>query len=234
MLFRSNFICNRHKSIGADGILFIKKQPNEINLRVLNSDASEAKNCGNGIRCVAQWFFDKNKLKKQVKILLKKTVYLAQKQENKILVDMQTCTVEQYRQNFLTTKILSVYKANVKNAHLVWIFKTKPESNKYIEILKSSMPDFNLYNHNFVWFEQDNIYAEVFEKGVGFTQSCGSGAIASACAVAIFKENIAQTIHINQPGGLLIVVLKNKKNKTFFIDQIGIAKKSFHGFLVID
>ena len=226
------FICDRHKSVGADGILLIKKVGQIINLRVINADGSEAKNCGNGLRCVAQWFFDNNLSKIQVQILLAKIIYVAQKEKEQVLIGIYECKIKEYQQDLLTN--ISTYEANVKNPHLIWIFNKKPNLQKYLKFLKNNLPDFSSYNHNFVWFEKDKIYAEVFERGVGFTQSCGSGAIASACALVVFEKITSNSIQINQPGGSLNIVIKSKKNNKFLTEQIGVAKKSFHGFLVID
>jgi diaminopimelate epimerase len=49
-------LCSRNTGIGADGIEFLQRKPNqEFFLRLFNADGSEAELSGNGTRCVAAW-----------------------------------------------------------------------------------------------------------------------------------------------------------------------------------
>ena len=49
-------LCVRNTSVGADGIEFLERRPNdELFLRLFNADGSEAELSGNGTRCVAAW-----------------------------------------------------------------------------------------------------------------------------------------------------------------------------------
>ena len=54
-------LCNRHLGIGADGVIFLKKNPDESIIRMdyFNSDGSAAAVCGNGLRCAAAFAFRK-------------------------------------------------------------------------------------------------------------------------------------------------------------------------------
>ena len=52
-------ICNRNFGIGADGIIFVlPSEKATLQMRIFNSDGSEAEMCGNGIRCVAKYVYD--------------------------------------------------------------------------------------------------------------------------------------------------------------------------------
>ena len=44
-------ICDRRRGVGADGVLFVEREP--AAMRVVNADGSEPEMCGNGLRCVA-------------------------------------------------------------------------------------------------------------------------------------------------------------------------------------
>ncbi len=58
-------LCQRKKSIGADGMLVYDKSLKcDFKMRSFNSDGSEAEMCGNGIRCIAQYAKKIKKLKK--------------------------------------------------------------------------------------------------------------------------------------------------------------------------
>src|SRR3989338_1698655 len=50
-------LCDRHRGIGADGIIFVYLDQHWT-MKVFNSDGSRAPMCGNGIRCVAQYLKD--------------------------------------------------------------------------------------------------------------------------------------------------------------------------------
>ena len=228
-------LCNRHMSIGADGILFVEVIDDSINLRVMNADGSEAYNCGNGLRCVARWFFDNNILYSSITIKLSDAYYVAKKNNNKILVTMNQCLVKKYREfekpNF---SYLAVFRADIKNLHLIWIFDHKPDVEKYLKNIEIICKDFLLYNHSFVWMADEQVHSVVFERGVGFTKSCGSAAIASACAwFSLNKESTLQEIEICQPGGKIkvIAIIDQNDKSVFTVMQIGDAKKSFYGFI---
>jgi diaminopimelate epimerase len=52
--------CHRHYGIGADGILFLCASPRaDLGMRLIQPDGSEAEMCGNGIRCLAKYAWDR-------------------------------------------------------------------------------------------------------------------------------------------------------------------------------
>ena len=56
-------VCDRHFGVGADGVLVIEPATDEravARMRVLNADGSEAEMCGNGIRCVAKYLYERD------------------------------------------------------------------------------------------------------------------------------------------------------------------------------
>ncbi|MFS0727756.1 diaminopimelate epimerase [Paenibacillus sp. 1P07SE] len=53
-------LCNRYFGIGADGLVYIlPSEKADFRMRIINSDGSEAEQCGNAIRCVAKYVYDK-------------------------------------------------------------------------------------------------------------------------------------------------------------------------------
>lgn len=53
-------LCDRHMGIGADGLLLLdRSEAGELSMRLINADGSEAEMCGNGIRCIAKYAFDR-------------------------------------------------------------------------------------------------------------------------------------------------------------------------------
>ena len=56
----AKFVSNRHFGIGSDGLILIcKSEIADFKMRMFNSDGSEAEMCGNGIRCVGKFVYDK-------------------------------------------------------------------------------------------------------------------------------------------------------------------------------
>ena len=56
----SQYISDRHFGIGSDGLILIcKSDVADFKMRMFNSDGSEAEMCGNGIRCVGKFIYDK-------------------------------------------------------------------------------------------------------------------------------------------------------------------------------
>ena len=55
----SRFVSDRHKGIGSDGLILIKKSSvADFKMEMYNADGSQGKMCGNGIRCVAKYVYD--------------------------------------------------------------------------------------------------------------------------------------------------------------------------------
>ncbi|MBP1991444.1 diaminopimelate epimerase [Paenibacillus eucommiae] len=59
-------LCNRYFGIGADGLVFIlPSETADFKMRIINSDGSEAEQCGNAIRCVSKYVYDHKMINKQ-------------------------------------------------------------------------------------------------------------------------------------------------------------------------
>ena len=63
----ARFVSSRHFGIGSDGLILIcKSDIADFKMRMFNSDGSEAEMCGNGIRCVAKFVYDKGLTQKDI------------------------------------------------------------------------------------------------------------------------------------------------------------------------
>ncbi|MEW9697829.1 diaminopimelate epimerase [Paenibacillus sp. SI8] len=59
-------LCNRFFGIGADGLVYILPSDNaDFKMRIINSDGSEAEQCGNAIRCVSKYVYDHGMINKE-------------------------------------------------------------------------------------------------------------------------------------------------------------------------
>lgn len=58
--------CDRHFGIGADGVVYIlPSERADFQMRIINGDGSEAEQCGNAIRCVAKYVYDRGLTEKR-------------------------------------------------------------------------------------------------------------------------------------------------------------------------
>ena len=58
---KAKSICDRHYGIGADGIILVTESiENDFKMIIFNSDGSEPKMCGNGVRCLAHFVHDRD------------------------------------------------------------------------------------------------------------------------------------------------------------------------------
>ena len=60
-------LSDRHFGIGSDGLILIcKSDKADFKMQMFNSDGTEAEMCGNGIRCVAKFVYDKKMTDKEI------------------------------------------------------------------------------------------------------------------------------------------------------------------------
>lgn len=183
-------LSNRNLYIGGDGIIIISKSNiADYKMRIFNSDGSEAKMCGNGIRCVAKYLYDNkminNKLIKIETLSGIKDAEVFVDNNNKVStvrIKMGKVEIKDTFNTILDSKLYQGYIVNVGNPHLVFFTCNKPEE----EILKfgktiSTNPKFqDGINVEFIRLVNDSlIEMSVYERGTGITHSCGTGSTAA-------------------------------------------------------
>jgi diaminopimelate epimerase len=197
-------LSNRHFGVGSDGLILIcPSEQGDFRMRMFNADGSEGAMCGNGIRCVAKFVYDKgltNKTRIAVETLggmkyLDLTV--EEGKVSKVRVDMGAPILEAERipVQGLGDQVVgrSVHVAgqdwdmtcvSMGNPHaVVWC-----EDVKGLDIEKIG-PQFERHpmfpdrvNTEFVRvLDRSNVEMRVWERGSGETLACGTG----ACAVAV-------------------------------------------------
>jgi diaminopimelate epimerase len=57
-------LCDRHRGIGADGLVLVRPEPGGARLLIRNADGSAVRNCGNALRCVAQLLWSRSRPKR--------------------------------------------------------------------------------------------------------------------------------------------------------------------------
>lgn len=241
-------VCNRETGLGADGILFF--QNSEIadgKMRVFNSDGSEASMCGNGLRCVARYACELLG-KKQLQIETMKAV-LEVEETASIYGDIPTYKVEISPVSFNVADLpmnadgdtfmqqslpdlagdLKFTAVAVPNPHIITIVTNEVLQSDVQKTFSEHVNGENRYfpdgvNVSFVaLLEKGNIFVKTFERGVGFTNACGTAMSASTLVTCLLNENsFEEAVTVYNPGGKVKCVA-HKNGEEYSIDLIGNA-----------
>ena len=223
-------LCNRNFGIGADGlILVLPSSKAELKMRIFNSDGSEAQMCGNGIRCFAKYAYE-NKLVSKVKFtvetlagIITPELIFKDKEISGIKVDMgipklkrreipmegeNTPTVVDETLKIDSKYIFKISCVSMGNPHCI-IFVDDVKSIP-VDKIGPKIENHPLFpektNVEFIQvLNRKEINFRVWERGVGETLACGTGACASLVAGVLNKKTDRKaTIHL--PGGDLDIL----------------------------
>lgn len=208
-------LCNRHKGIGADGLVFILPDKRaDLRMRIFNADGSEAEMCGNAARCVGMYAMgykhsvDGFSMTLATKSGIRKIKY---ELHDKISVEMG-------RPKFIGTHEIDgrIYHCvDVGNPHAVTFLNSREElTDELVSTLGPKIENHPLFpnktNVEFcVFMSPLRILTRVWERGSGETQACGTGA--TAVAVACVKQGLLKRDGIiSLPGGDLYIDYNNR------------------------
>ncbi|MEM3579232.1 MAG: diaminopimelate epimerase [Candidatus Bathyarchaeia archaeon] len=219
-------LCERRFGIGADGLLLVyPSQKADVKMRIFNSDGSEAEMCGNGIRCLSKYCFE-NGLVKKTSLLVETLAgikALDLKIENEsvksVRVNMGSPSFEaeeipiKWNGAFIDKPIhvgeitVRATALSMGNPHCV-VFVEDIE-NYPVEALGPLLENHELFpkrtNVEFVQVASRNLLkVRVWERGVGETMACGTGACASVVAAKVLGKG-DEAITVRLPGGELTV-----------------------------
>lgn len=225
----SKYISDRHFGVGSDGLILIcPSDKADFRMRMFNSDGSEAEMCGNGIRCVGKFVYDK-KLTDRTLVTIEtkagiKVLKLNVKDEevDTIRVDMGTpilesekipvITDEKLAQNLrlnVLDKSFDFTCVSIGNPHAVTIVDNVSDFDvkKYGSILEVNEVFPNKTNVEFVEIKDpENIKMRVWERGTGETLACGTGACASVVACNL-NGLTKRSVNVELLGGNLNIEL---------------------------
>jgi len=194
-------LCERHKGVGADGL--IRATPGEASadftMELYNADGSRAEMSGNGIRCLAMALVDGGLSGPEMLIHTDAGDRLvAVDDDGWASVDMGLAKVD--------PKDVGVAFVNIGNPHTV----VEVEDLERLHIAKRAAA-WQGRNVEFVVLGPgaDAMTMRVWERGVGETQACGTGACAAAAAAFVWGRVGAKVI-VHQPGGDATVELKGE------------------------
>ena len=228
-------ICNRHFGVGADGLLLVS--PSEVadfKMRVFDSDGSEARACGNGLRCLAKYALEKGLIRAATHQMLVETISDIRKVElHGIGSQVASIKVSMGEPKFRASDIPVVIEqgedlvdinsmlsypvivedadlllnlVSMGNPHAVYFWQ-RPVSDFPLSRLGPKVEHLSIFPDR-VNFEvarvvsRNEIETRVWERGVGETLACGSGACAITVAAQLYGY-IDNKVDIKLPGGIL-------------------------------
>ncbi|WP_218017038.1 diaminopimelate epimerase [Halalkalibacter krulwichiae] len=202
-------VSDRNKGIGSDGMILVC--PSEIapvKMRVFNSDGSEAKNCGNGLRCVAKFAYehgyvnDKTFQIETLGGLVEATVHVEGDRVHTVSVDMgepilareqipmlgdqqDQVVAEPFQLDDTQLEVTAVSMGNPHAVMFVEKIEEAPVDSVGPKMEKDErFPDW--VNVEFVEVVSRNeLHFRVWERGSGITQACGTGACAAVVAAVL-------------------------------------------------
>jgi len=229
----SKRLCHRRFGIGADQMIFFYDSTRaDFKMKIFNADGSEVEMCGNGIRCLAKYIWDRNlsdknilyietlagiikpeKVGEMVKVDMGKPIFEPQKipvkigdQSNPPSTKGKLGRIIDYPLN-VDDKVFNITCVSMGNPHAIIVVEDlshfpvvyygpivetlsqfpKKTNVEFIEILNPS-----------------EIKMRVWERGVGETMACGTGASAGAVASNV-KGLTEKTVTVHLLGGDLLI-----------------------------
>ncbi|NPC94036.1 diaminopimelate epimerase [Bacillus sp. WMMC1349] len=223
-----------YTGIGSDGLILIcPSDQAPVKMRIFNNDGSEAKNCGNGLRCVAKYAYEHGLVKEKsflietISGLVKTEVEVVDGKVISATVDMGQPRLfksdlpmlgEQSSQTINEQMSFGSYKmrgtaVSMGNPHIVF-YLNKIEDAPLTTLGPVIEKDERFpegVNVEFVEVENEQeLHFRVWERGSGITQACGTGACAAAVASVLngfSKKETDITVHL--AGGDLLINWKN-------------------------
>lgn len=215
-------LSDRHFGAGSDGMIYISRSDiADFKMRIFNADGSEAKMCGNGIRCVGKYVYDKGYTDK-THLTVETLSGIKDLELNIVGGEVKTVTVDMGFVEVANDVRINAEgeivgtPVSVGNPHLV-IFvddiKTVPLAPLGALIEHNALfPDG--VNVEFVQvLSPTELRMRVWERGSGITMACGTGACASSAA-AVFRGICAKDVPITvilDGGKLNIKISHNGK-----------------------
>lgn len=247
----ARFVSNRNFGIGSDGLILIEKsEVADFKMTMFNSDGSQAEMCGNGIRCVAKFVYDRGMIDKttlKIETLAGIKILELNVEDGKVKtvrVDMGEPILEAEKIPVVSTEkpvknlILKAQDKEFRftcvsmgNTHAITIVEDTEsfDVKKYGEELEVNKAFPRRTNVEFVQIiDKNTIKMRVWERGAGETLACGTGACATAVACNL-NGLTDRKVTIKLLGGDLKIEWNAENNHVY---MTGPATTVFEGELV--
>lgn len=203
-------LCDRHRGVGADGLLIVGASP--ARMTVFNADGSQSEMCGNGLRCVSaaistrvvtsDWFDVETDAGPHATRLLTSGEVELLMPRPRLMADASGSALVRPHAGLDAAG----YRLSTGNPHWVFVDLENPPDLALVGPLLEVDPQFpERVNIEFVRLLPDGaLRVDVWERGCGQTQACGTG----AAAVAELWRSLGRishdaTVTVELPGGRL-------------------------------
>lgn len=203
-------VCNRHRGIGADGLIAFHPRPRGATMQLLNADGSRSEVSGNGVRCLAAWIASQRGLKA--------TDQPIQIETEAGMKTLDLLTVESGKYTFRAAmgqpEAIAREPINVRGEEVIAVTMRvgNPQCVVLGEVTEARLhsvaaalavhPRFpegtNVELATVA--EPDHVRILIWERGVGPTEASGTGACAAAVAAIRYGGAVAD-VRIESPGG---------------------------------
>lgn len=215
-------LAHRHFGIGFDQLLLVEAYEGddaEFRYRIFNADGDEVEHCGNGARCFARFVVEQGLTDKTTIPVMTASgrIVLTLQAEAQVTVDMGVPKLEpadipivsEQRQTLYTAMIndqpVSFAAVSMGNPHAVILIddiNTAPVK-QWGKLLESHPIFPRRANIGFMQLvNREHIRLRVFERGVGETLACGTGACAAVVA-GYLQGLLDSAVTVDLPGGSL-------------------------------
>lgn len=212
----SRRLCDRHRGVGADGVEWLFPDAEaSVMARLINADGSDAEISGNGTRCVAAEICSRES---KTEVVVRtgaglKTCRLVAQQASTFEFEVDMGDPEVGGELSIETMWVRAVgtKVSMGNPHFVIFVENFQDGWQRQAALIGTQPQFPQgTNVEYVVVSGPNeIEIRLFERGVGETQSSGTGSCASAVA-AIAGRRVASPVTVIAPGGPQTVRWENQ------------------------
>ena len=242
-------LCDRHYGIGADGLILIcPSKVSDFKMEIYNSDGSVAGMCGNGIRCLGKYVYDYRLTGKETLSIETKSgirnmhLHIQDGKACGAMVDMGVPRLNAHSIPILSEKDLVIndpIEVQEKNYRMTGISMGNPHVIFSEEINGISLEETGRELEFHPRFPEraniefchvtarDRMEIRVWERGVGETLACGTGACAAVVA-SVLNDLTDEEVIVKLLGGELSVRWDRKVNHVFLE---GPAVKVFDGVL---
>lgn len=238
-------LADRNLGIGCDQVLLIEPPSDkniDFNYRIFNCDGSEVEQCGNGARCMGRYIADQQLSGKKTVLLQTKNriMEVTTKPKNLVTANMGTPIFTPEEIPFISQQQDKLYsiEAGSQSFEIAALSVGNPHAVIQVENVETAAvaelgPMIQTHdqfpesvNVGFMQIiDRHNIKLRVYERGVGETQACGSGACAAAVA-AIKQDLVESKVNLQLLGGKLSIEWPGEDQP---ILMTGPAETVFHG-----
>ena len=227
--FLAKTICERHHSIGADGLMIVENASEgsgaDLKMSFFNNDGSTSEMCGNGARCICRYAYENDFAGEEQKIETEAGIVIGKRiNESEYEIRLNTpCNIRLDEQIESEGEILNCSYIELRNPGIPHVvveiqgLKSFDEGKLYrIGVYLRSYKNYpkganvNFYEK----LEEDHYYERTFERGVeGFTLACGTGTGSLVSILTLKGESKGKDIKVDMQGGRLIINAEVKDGK---------------------